>query len=222
MKRLHFILGLTILVVALTLAAMVLFGPRERGAVATGDGPAGRGLDGRPARPGVDRKSVAARPEPPVAGVTAGDPQLMERAREVDALARKRLAALSDQLFLTREQQARIFPLLARSAPAYDESLEIVGGDGTRSRLTREDAEAGIHELLDADQQAELIESIAEKDLWWADLMARLEDDLARSTDPGGPRPPAAGGVRDEEAEEVAPNPHRGGNIFDLMDEEDR
>lgn len=222
MKRLHFIFGLTILVMALTLTMMILGKPRERGGSADDHGWAGRMFDDTPARPGPDRKSVTARPEPPEVGVRSGDPQLMERAKEVEAAARKRLVALSDELSLTRAQQARIFPLLARSAPTYDESLEIVGGDGGRGRLTREDAEAGIHEVLDADQQAELIESIAEKDLWWADLMARLEDDLARSTGPENPRP-AAGGSEDEaEGGTVEPNSHRSGNIFDLMNNEGR
>jgi hypothetical protein len=226
MKRLHFIFGLTILVVAATLAVVILFKPRERGGSTGSERPSDRIFDGakeHPRRVGPAAKADPDRPDPLVVGVTAGDPELMETAEDVEAAARSRLVALTEQLALTRDQQARIFPLLARSTPSYDESLEIVGGDGRRGRLSKADAEAGIHEMLDLDQQAELIESIAEKDLWWADLMDRLEEDLVQSTEPADGRPPAAGSVP-EGAEEgaVEPTSHRGGNLFDLMNNEER
>ncbi len=226
MNRSNFIFGLTILVVAVTLAMVILFKPRHRGGSAGYERPAGRIFDGSTQRPEhmrPDGKSEPERHRPVELGVTAGDPQLMQTAKSVEVAARKRLEALTGQLALTREQQARIFPLLARSTPTYDESLDIAGGDGRRGRLTKADADAGIHDVLDADQQAELIESIAEKDLWWADLMGDLEEDLARSTDPGGQRPPAAGESADDAREgTIVPNSHRGGNIFELMDNEGR
>ncbi len=226
MKRLNFIFGLTILVVAVTLAIVILFKPRDRGGSAGDERPVGRISDGatdRPDRARVEPKVDPDRPDPAVVGVTAGDPRLLETAKSVEAAARKRLVALTDQLALTRDQQAKIFPLLARSTPIYDESLEIVGGDGGRGRLTKADAEAGIHDVLDLDQQTELIESMAEKDLWWSDLMERLEEDLVQSIESVDPRPPAAGSAPDAVEEgAVEPTSHRGGNLFELMNNEGR
>ena len=221
MKRLNFFLGLTILVVAVTLAVVILFKPRERGGSAW-HGPVGRGID-RSVGDGETRapaspKSDPERPAGVVVGVTAGDPALMDTARAVESASRKRLVALTEQLRLTRDQQARIFPLLARSTPTYEEGREIIGSDGGRGRLSKADAEAGIHEVLDLDQQAELIESVAEKDLWWADLMERLEEDLVRSTEQAGGPAPAAGSAPEAMPEgPVEPMTHRGGTHFELM-----
>lgn len=224
MKRLNFILGLTILVVAVTLALVILFKPRERGGSARNGWPVGRGLERSghvPERASAASKSDPERPAGVVVGITAGDPALMETATAVELAARKRLVALTEQLALSRDQQARIFPLLARSTPTYEEGLEIVGAGGGGGRLSKADAEAGIHKVLDLDQQAELLEAMAEKDLWWADLMERLEEDLVQSTEPAAGRDPAAGSVPGGTEEgPVKPTTHRGGNLFELMKEE--
>ena len=220
MKRANFVLGLTILVVAVTLAMVILFKPRERGGSANQVRRGGTVFDDAAMRPKLPRPDGSGTSGGRVrVGVSSADPQFEERAKEVEAAALDRLRALTEQLDLTSDQQAQVFPLLARSTPQYDESLEIAGG-ASGGALTRRDAEAGIHEILDADQQGEMIESIAEKDLWWSEVISRLEEDLAQSTDPGDGSSPAAGTAPAEEA--GVPSSHRGGNLFDRMNNEGR
>ena len=143
MKRLNFILGLTILVVAVTLALVILFKPRERGGSFS---PGGVGVGRLTELADGDGNPVALAPNVypdrhtgVVEGETPADTALMETTIAVEEAAHKRLVALTEQLRLTREQQGLIFPLLARSTPSFQEGLEIVGVDGGRGRLSPAD-----------------------------------------------------------------------------------
>jgi hypothetical protein len=223
MKQANYLFGIAILVVAVTLTMVILFKPRERGVEDWGmrgkasAGEGSRRLDWRGssavAQRGQTRVPDPGRVEPG----PGGSPQLIAQAKQVEKAARQRLREMTEDLSLTPSQQAEIFPLLARSSSSFDESLEIVDGTGRRTggRLSRDAAEEGIHELLDAGQQEALIETIAEKDLWWSEVIVRLERDLERSTEPGEEPIPA-----DEPGPgDLAPAPHRGRNLFNLHDE---
>jgi hypothetical protein len=145
-------------------------------------------------------------PQPPA---KAGD---LAQARQTEAGARRRLEELTTQLGLSANQQDKIFPLLVRSSPHYDESLRLAGSErhpGTP--LSRLAADEALHGLLDPYQQVEFELAGAERDLWWSDVISRLEQDLNDSTQPD--TLPAVGN------EAPAPN-HGGGNLFDLLNEE--
>lgn len=225
MKRANSFFGAVLLMVAVTLAFIILFKPRERGGV--GGIPRGEAELGAPRPLDWSREASARtkrqRAEPALWRVEPGDgatPQLLAQAKQVETVARKRLRDMAERLALTKAQQAEIFPLLARSLPVFDESLTIVDETGRRTggRLTRRAADEGIHELLDPGQQEELIESIAEKDLWWAEVIFRLERDLERSTEPAEAPIPSS----EAAAADAAPAPHRGRNLFELPTEGDK
>lgn len=136
----------------------------------------------------------------------------LAQARQTEAAARKRLAELTEQLALSADQQNKIFPLLVRASPHYDESLRLVGQQQhPGGPLNRIAADELLHALLDPYQQVELELGEAEKELWWSDVISRLEEDLHNATQPdqlpaaGSPPPPPA---------------HGGGNIFDLLNED--
>lgn len=138
----------------------------------------------------------------------------LAQARQTEAYARHHLAELTARLDLSRKQRDTIFPLLVRSSPHYDRSLRLVGSEGhPGGALSRAEADAQIHELLDPYQQVERELSEAEKNVWWTDVIDRLEDDLHNST-PTGDLPP-------ENSETTPPPPnHQGGNLFERLNEE--
>lgn len=227
MKQANFVFGILILVVAVTLTMVILFKPRERGGedwVRRGKAPAGEGsgrLDWRGSSGAAQRGRTRGPGPGRVEAGPGGSPELIAQAKQVEKAARERLREMTGNLSLTPTQQAEIFPLLARSSSSFDESLEIVDGTGRRTggRLSRDAAEEGIHELLDAGQQEALIETIAEKDLWWSEVIVRLERDLARSTEPV--EEPVEEPVPSDEPGpgDLAPAPHRGRNLFDPHEE---
>ncbi len=94
--------------------------------------------------------------------------------------------------------------------------------------LTTTRANEGIHELLDPIQQIEFEDQLLDSDAWWSEVIARLEEDLRRSTSPAnelmpptdGPVP-APGEPSDGSAGPPAgaPSPHPGRNLFELIEE---
>ena len=138
----------------------------------------------------------------------------LAQARQTEAYARHQLAELTARLDLSRKQREDIFPLLVRSSPHYDRTLRLVGSEGhPGGALSRAEADAQIHELLDPYQQVERELSEAEKNVWWTEVINRLEDDLHNST-PTGDLPP-------EDSETTPPPPnHQGGNLFERLNEE--
>lgn len=128
----------------------------------------------------------------------------LAQARQTEAAARRRLAELTEHLALSERQQDRIFPLLVRASPHYDESLRLAGHPHhPGAPLSRAAADELLHGLLDPYQQVEFELLEAEKELWWSDVISRLEQDLRDSTQPD--QLPAA------------PPPHGGGNLFDQL-----
>jgi len=152
-------------------------------------------------------------------------PELTVRAKRIDAAARARLEALTEQLGLTPGQQRRVYPLLARSNPDYDESLTIRGGIlvGPPGRITKTTADEYIQGLLDPDQRLEQEIAAAEDDIWWTHVIATLEKDLVESTNPATDTapPPESPDVPASEEPRTEPQSHRGGNLFDRMESED-
>jgi hypothetical protein len=136
--------------------------------------------------------------------------ELAVAAEQINQRATKKLDRLTRLLDLSEEQQDQVFPLLARSAPAYHPSLTIevagsapggrtkgqdsepsAGGsadDGSNDDLESDgsllanEAEGQIHDILTDDQQQLLEDEIIEEDLWWTEIIADLEDELDEST----------------------------------------
>jgi len=238
--RSSFILGVALLVVAATLAATITMrnAPREAGEideagqggriVATGraypadysasfDRRANHNLAGSGGRPQRVRFDVTV-PASELAVLPAGEQALLrQRAAEVESGARERLETLTEELALTREQRAKMFPLLARSMPGYDAVMQVGGVWVDVDRTTLPDEE--VHALLDAEQQARFEDAELDRQLWWQDIFNRLEaellDDTGGGSDADAPVPtepvepvPAEGGGR------TAPAPRGGGNLL--------
>ena len=215
MKHAHFILGLTMLCVAGTVTAYIVMQPPQDGNGARTSPPHDALRGGAANHEAVPAKR-APRVDYLIGGVEAPgqDPLLVERAALVEASAHQRLAEMTATHGLTRKQQARIFPLLARSSPHYDEALEITGrrGNNLVVPITRREADREIYELLDAEQQADLDLAEAEKNLWWSSVIARLERDLSDSTQSEqSSSPPAAASAPPSNS---PPPGRRGGNPF--------
>lgn len=126
--------------------------------------------------------------------------ELEQRALAVEETANQRLNDLASRLKLSEEQQDRIFPILARSAPGFHPvlqpetlpSLRIsspVGGNNTFGDITSIEPGAPMTQIeeeifadLDQVQQAELEEAAIDREAWWEDIVAVLEEDLEDST----------------------------------------
>lgn len=155
-------------------------------------------------------------------------PAIEAQALRVQTGARNRLGELIADLNLADQQQLDIFPLLARSHPDYNGNLKLVGvlAGGPLNPLGKLAADQSIREHLDPDQQLELEIKSIEADVWWSDVIAHLEMDLKESTN----EPLAAGTApdhdptppKDPQPTPAAPAPsaapHRGNNLFDLLE----
>lgn len=170
------------------------------------------------ASPSTERLPEVTRPQvggsrPDAAAVEPTREELVIAAERINHHASRKLARLAHLLDLSEAQQDQIFPLLARSAPAYHPSLAIeVGGATVAGRrdlrssnsasnegaeeqtpagsepndpLPASKADEKIHEALTSEQQRKLEDELVEEDLWWTEIIADLEDELDES-------PPAA------------------------------
>jgi hypothetical protein len=154
-------------------------------------------------------------------------PELTIRARRLDSDSHRRLDALTERLNLTPGQQRRVYPLLARSNPEYDDALRIRGGIiiGPPGRISKAAADEYITALLDPDQLLEQKIAEAKDDIWWTHVIAKLEKDLIDGTNPATdaaapPEPPEQAAPASDEPRS-APRSHRGGNLFDRMENQD-
>lgn len=154
-------------------------------------------------------------------------PVLEAKAQRVQAGALQRLEELTDELGLTEQQQLGIFPLLARAHPDYSRDLHLVGIPLTSdlAPLGKIAADQRIHKLLTADQLLDLEILSASADVWWTDVIARLEKDLRESTK--DPLPPEDPPDHDPSPPDENPPPRpsaplpsgtRPGNLFDLLE----
>lgn len=235
MRRTHLVLGILLLLVAAAVAVYTTREP-ESGEVTTAAPPERRTetRTGSPhpsrighlpsAGPNKGRSEFEQIPVLDTLRVEPSRPNVAARAARVERGARIRLEEMIDELSLSAHQQRAIFPILARSHPDYDRSLQLVGvpGNIVLDPLGKLAADREIYHKLDPDQQLDLEIAAASADIWWTDVIGRLEQDLIEST-----RDPVAAGQApepdppsDEQPTPAAPNPHRGGNLLDRLKEE--
>ncbi|MED5587086.1 MAG: hypothetical protein VYB61_12075 [Verrucomicrobiota bacterium] len=134
----------------------------------------------------------ADRQEPGLAKIEPVPPrdELIARAVIVEEQANNRLQALTSRLGLTEEQQDRIFPILASSSPAFHPILQPEGstdylkdsvfgeGKAIEPGASVADVENEIYPVLDDEQKASLEEKAMDREAWWDDIVALLEEDL--------------------------------------------
>lgn len=116
--------------------------------------------------------------------------QLTARALAVEKQANKRLYELTEKLNLTEEQQDFIFPILAKSLPTFHPSLNPDGNNllsGIKTRVepgsSVPDVEAEIYSILDEDQKMILEEEALDREAWWDDVVALLDDESKETLD---------------------------------------
>ena len=131
--------------------------------------------------------------------------ELIARAVIVEDHANSRLHILTSRLGLSEEQQDRIFPILASSSPAFHPILQPEGrinylkdsvfGEGIKPGASVSEVENEIYPVLDEDQKASLEEKAIDREAWWEDIVALLEEDLEQpkltvaNTEPGKTKP---------------------------------
>lgn len=116
--------------------------------------------------------------------------ELIARAVIVEEQANNKLQILTSRLGLTEQQQDRIFPILASSSPAFHPILQPEGGtdylqqsvfgDGKviEPGASVAEVENEIYPVLDAEQKATLEEKAMDREAWWDDIVALLEEEL--------------------------------------------
>ncbi len=122
--------------------------------------------------------------------------QLTARALVVEKQANKRLDELTEKLNLTEEQQDFIFPILAKSLPTFHPSLNPDGHNllsGIKTRVEPgspvPDVEAEIYSILDEDQKMILEEEALDREAWWDDIVALLDEESTEILDKTTPEP---------------------------------
>ena len=110
--------------------------------------------------------------------------QLTARAMSVEKQANKRLDELSLLLDLDEEQKDFIFPILAKSAAAFHPSLNAQGSEllnGIESRVRPgapiDVVESEIYDILNEEQKLILEEEALDREAWWDDIVALLDDE---------------------------------------------
>lgn len=157
-----------------------------------------------------------------------GDLEL--RAQRVESFALRRLGALTEQLELTAEQQARIFPILARGAQSYDPRMRIVTGDYAKPQerpagepVDKSQELALLDQELNPVQSDELAEQAIQDLLIWEEIIDGLAHQLDQATPGQVDEAPAQAPQAETPAEDVTapaadpvapPESHGGRNIF--------
>lgn len=156
---------------------------------------------------------------------------LEERAQRVEAFAMRRLGMLTEQLDLTAEQQARIFPIFVRGSQSYDPRMRIVAGSQARPLTSVEDPSAAtpveksqeqalVQKELSSAQSDELVNESIHDLLIWEEIIDGLAADLDRAT-PGQVDEAPQNGTTGTPATEAPAEPavplesHGGRNLFD-------
>ena len=134
----------------------------------------------------------AAKPQSRQAGTEAIPPrdELIARAAIVEDQANAKLQILTSRLGLSEEQQDRIFPILASSSAAFHPILQPEGstnylkdsvfgeGRAIEPGASVAEVENEIYPVLDENQKASLEEKAMDREAWWEDIVALLEEDL--------------------------------------------
>ena len=119
--------------------------------------------------------------------------QLTARAMSVEKQANKRLDELSLLLDLDEEQKDFIFPILAKSAAAFHPSLNAQGSElfnGIESRVRPgapiDVVESEIYDILNEEQKLILEEEALDREAWWDDIVALLDDESKQNLNDKG------------------------------------
>ena len=114
--------------------------------------------------------------------------QLTARAISVEKQANKRLDELTLLLDLDEDQKDFIFPILAKSAAAFHPSLNAQGSEllkGIESRVRPgapiDVVESEIYDILNEEQKLILEEEALDREAWWDDIVALLDDESKQS-----------------------------------------
>lgn len=233
MNRSTFILGFALLAVAFTLAATITLrnAPRPAAGAATEANRPVAGGSGQARQDAALPSSEAtrtARPDEPGAlqvslppawleSMPAGERSVWQtRVGQVETQAREQLERLTAELDLSAAQRRKLFPALVRSAPGYDPAMLVAGVPAASDTALTAGEE--IHQALDPDQQATVEDQEVNRQLWWQDIISKLENDLVRSTG-GSPEADTPAPTQDNPpaGEREAPGPRQDGNLFDLL-----
>ena len=192
MNRSQFILSLTLLCVAGTLAFMVSFRLRETTnsresltPVVHSPAPAPR-LSNRQSEP-VSLPLSPRRQEqvdPTHYEVTVADITLQDVGAKIEREARQRLKSMTDQYQLTANQRRQIFPILVSHHADFTEGLVVNGSPATPPGRGESFSEQ-VYPLLDLTQQANFQDDILADGDWWRDILGQLRDDLDRAFENG-------------------------------------
>jgi hypothetical protein len=237
--RSAFILGFALLIVAATLAATITVRntpgkppqQHERIAAAASENVRQRAVtaSAEPATGAVRRpRTAGADPNAFCVGFPGNELAAMPpaeaaawrtRTAAVENHARQHLDRLTTELNLSAAQRAKMFPALVRSAPGFDGRM-LIGGSAA-APATAATAADEIHQTLDPTQQAMVEDQEVNRQLWWQEILGRLESDLINSTGGAAPQPaaPAIPAATEPATgdERTAPGPRDDGNLFDLL-----
>ena len=119
---------------------------------------------------------------------------------EVESLAYSRLGELTETLFLDQDQIEKLRPLILRATPGYLAENRYASFQPNASAnsslgppLLRSHFEDQLFALLDGEQQLDYAASVAEREVWWSNIIARLEADLENHTSPEEDLPDSSG-----------------------------
>jgi hypothetical protein len=119
---------------------------------------------------------------------------------EVESLAYSRLGELTETLFLDQDQIEKLRPLILRATPGYLPENRYASFQPNASAnsplgppLLRSHFEDQLFALLDGEQQLDYAASVAEREVWWSNIIARLEADLENHTSPEEDLPASSG-----------------------------
>lgn len=243
MNRSSFILGMALLVVAITLAVTITVrnAPRDAGEVVEAGSTeknssgnrafrAGDSADfDRPSRltprasRGIDER-VSYRVQLPSeqSALLPVDEraELTDRAARVEGKARAQLERMTEEFELTGEQRRKMFPMLVRSTAGFDPRMQVGGVYLESDPKTLPDEE--MHDVLDSEQRDQLVDEEIKRQLWWQEIFARLEKELIDSTG-GAPTEETVPSSGDGEApppaddERTTPAPRTGGSLGNLL-----
>jgi hypothetical protein len=141
----------------------------------------------------------------------------LDRATAVEREAGAQLEKLTASLDLNSIQRAKLFPALVRGAAGYDPVM-VVGGSTVATDPGLTPAEE-IHALLNPDQQEELEDNEVQRQLWWQDIIDKLEVDLTNATGGSSAQPaPVPAEPAPADGERTAPEGRGNANLFDLIE----
>jgi len=182
MTRSQFILSMTLLCVAGTLAFIISFRHRENTNASLSQSPrtlpSSQRLSTRETQPSALLLSPR-RPEkvdPTYYEVTVSEINLQETGSKIERESLLHLARMTDHYQLTPNQRRQIFPLLVSHHSDFTSGLIVNGfpAPGPEDESLPEQ----IYPLLDLTQQENYQQDILAESDWWGDVLGQLRDDL--------------------------------------------